>query len=79
MKLYLVIGVLALLAAATLGYVNGKGSKQTEFVDACLDRKFAVIYDAETRAHRHFHCFELKPRARENPPRRETVRQLLHL
>jgi hypothetical protein len=79
MKLYAVVALLALAAAATLGYVNGKGASQMALVDACTERKFAVLFDAGTQAHRHFHCFELQPRADAEPPKRETVRQLLHL
>ncbi len=79
MKLYGVVALLALAAAATLGYVNGRGASQMALVDACTERKFAVLYDAGTQAHRHFHCFELQPRSNNEPPERETVRQLFQL
>ena len=60
MKLYALFTLLALAGAASLGYWNGKGTAQAGFVSACLDSRFAVVYDQGSDAHRHFHCFELE-------------------
>lgn len=60
MKLYALCTALALTGAATVGYWNGKGTAQAGFVNACLDSRFAVVYDQGSDAHRHFHCFELQ-------------------
>jgi hypothetical protein len=79
MKLSKLIVFLALVAAATLGHVNGKSTSQAALADACQTRAFAVIYDADTREPRHFHCFEVQLQAQPDPPKAEAVRNLLHL
>ena len=59
MRLYILLTVLGLTASGALGYWGGKGTAQASFVNACLDSRFAVVYDQGSDAHRHFHCFEL--------------------
>ncbi len=79
MKLPGLIMFLALVAAATLGHVNGKSTSQAALADACQTRAFAVIYDPDTREQRHFHCFEVQLQAQPDTPQAEAVRNLLHL
>lgn len=59
MKLYIMLTALGLTASTALGYWNGRESAHAGFVNACLDSRFAVVYDQGSDAHRHFHCFEL--------------------
>ncbi len=68
MKRYVLMTSLALMAGAGIGYFNGKGAAHTEFVSACTDSSFAVVYDYGSDEHRHFHCFELDTEAPEAPP-----------
>ena len=59
MRLYIMLTALGLTASAALGYWSGKDRAEASFVSTCLDSRFAVVYDQDTDAHRHFHCFEL--------------------
>jgi hypothetical protein len=68
MKRYVLMTSLALMAGAGIGYWNGKGAAHTQFVTACTDTKFTVVYDYGSDEHRHFHCFELDTEKPEPPP-----------
>lgn len=59
MKLYVAICSLSLMAGAGLGYVNGKVTTVSSFVDDCSDRSIVVLDDAGDQSRRHFHCFEI--------------------
>ena len=80
MKRYVLMTSLALMAGAGVGYFNGKGAAHTQFVSACIDTKFAVVYDYGSDEHRHFHCFELDTEAMDaHPPKSAAVKGQLVL
>jgi hypothetical protein len=60
MKIYVLMTSVALLVGTSLGYWTGQGAARTDFAQVCADTGFVVVYDHESEAHRHFHCFELE-------------------
>ncbi len=67
MKMYVFMTSLALLAGTSLGYWTGQGTARTDFAQVCADTGFVVVYDYESEAHRHFHCFELEQKGESAP------------
>ena len=63
MKLYLTICSLCLLSGTVLGYLNGKFNAGIHFADACNAASIILVEDRQTKSKRHFHCFEIEPKA----------------
>jgi hypothetical protein len=72
MKIYLLMTSLALAAGTSLGYWTGQGSAETGFAQGCAETGIVVVYDHQSEAHRHFHCFELEHQ--QSPERQKTPR-----
>jgi Fe2+ or Zn2+ uptake regulation protein len=58
--MYVPMTSLALIAGAALGQWSGHRSAENGFVADCAQQGLFVVYDADSDAHRHFHCFEVK-------------------
>ena len=50
---------LALVVGVYLGHSNARSNALANFVQDCSTSRFAVVFDENTDAHRHFHCFEV--------------------
>jgi hypothetical protein len=75
MKTYVLMTSLALAAGVSLGFWTGKGSAQTGFASGCAADGLVVVYDYQTEAHRHFHCFELDDLGAPEKPEEIAPRQ----
>ena len=79
MKMYVFMTSLALLAGTSLGYWTGQGTARTDFAQVCADTGFVVVYDHESEAHRHFHCFELEQQRESDSERKPEMRTFASL
>ena len=79
MKIYIFMTSVALAAGVSLGYWTGQGSAETEFAQGCSDMGIVVVYDHQSEAHRHFHCFELDEELRSAPKRKSKVENFVTL
>lgn len=60
LRIYVLMTSLSLIAGTALGHWSGQKSTESDLANDCEQQGVFVVYDPDSDAHRHFHCFEVQ-------------------